>query len=91
MPGYGKSDKPHSVEAYSLKSVVRCLAALLDALQVKHVAVVGHDWGAATAWRMAYDLPDRVDRLAVLSVGHPGKHHSSMQDTTVAFLSSLSH
>ena len=31
----------------------------------------GHDWGAALAWALASLVPDRVDHLAVLSVGHP--------------------
>ncbi|MET0909582.1 MAG: alpha/beta fold hydrolase, partial [Ilumatobacteraceae bacterium] len=34
-------------------------------------AQVGHDWGAALAWAIAALAPDRVDHLAVLSVGHP--------------------
>jgi pimeloyl-ACP methyl ester carboxylesterase len=33
--------------------------------------VVGHDWGAALGWVFASLVPDRVDHLAVLSVGHP--------------------
>jgi pimeloyl-ACP methyl ester carboxylesterase len=33
--------------------------------------VVGHDWGAGLAWALAAFVPDRVDRLVVLSVGHP--------------------
>ena len=33
--------------------------------------VVGHDWGAGVAWALALMAPERVERLAVLSVGHP--------------------
>jgi pimeloyl-ACP methyl ester carboxylesterase len=33
--------------------------------------VVGHDWGAALAWAMGSLIPDRVDHLVALSVGHP--------------------
>jgi pimeloyl-ACP methyl ester carboxylesterase len=33
--------------------------------------VVGHDWGASLAWALAMFMPERVDHLAVLSVGHP--------------------
>jgi pimeloyl-ACP methyl ester carboxylesterase len=35
------------------------------------INVVGHDWGRAVAWVMASLVPDRVDRLVALSVGHP--------------------
>ncbi len=33
--------------------------------------MVGHDWGAAIAWVLAAYAPERVERLVVLSVGHP--------------------
>jgi pimeloyl-ACP methyl ester carboxylesterase len=33
---------------------------------------VGHDWGAAVAWALGAFAPERVERLVVLSVGHPG-------------------
>src|SRR5580700_1902561 len=32
---------------------------------------VAHDWGAAAAWFTAMAQPDRVHKLAVLSVPHP--------------------
>ena len=47
------------------------LVAILDALEVDKARVVGHDWGAGVAWALALMAPDRVERLAVLSVGHP--------------------
>ena len=47
------------------------MVAILDALEIERVHVVGHDWGAGVAWALALMAPDRVERLAVLSVGHP--------------------
>jgi pimeloyl-ACP methyl ester carboxylesterase len=47
------------------------MLAVLDALEVDRVQVVGHDWGAAVAWGLAAFAPARVERLVVLSVGHP--------------------
>src|SRR5581483_4122175 len=41
------------------------------ALDVPRAHVVGHDWGAAVAWLVGSLLPDRVDRLVAISVGHP--------------------
>jgi pimeloyl-ACP methyl ester carboxylesterase len=46
------------------------LAALAD-LEIPRAHLVGHDWGAAVAWVLASVVPDKVDHLAVLSVGHP--------------------
>ena len=72
MLGYGKSDKPTEVAAYGIRSVVSGLASLLDQLGIQTFHVVGHDWGASVAWRIAMTLPQRVKSLVVLSVGHPG-------------------
>ena len=47
------------------------LLAVLDALEVERAQVVGHDWGAGVAWALAAFVPQRVERLVVLSVGHP--------------------
>src|SRR5262245_26284173 len=69
--GYGRSDKPDAVESYSVPLLAADAAAVLDAAGVERAHVVGHDWGAAVAWLVASLAPQRVDRLAVLSVGHP--------------------
>jgi pimeloyl-ACP methyl ester carboxylesterase len=71
LRGFGASDKPQDVEAYRVPHSVADLVAILDALDIDTARVVGHDWGAGTAWAMALMAPDRVERLAVLSVGHP--------------------
>ena len=71
LRGYGKSDKPEAVEAYSLLSLAGDVLAVLDSLGIDRAHVVGHDWGAALAWGLASLAPDRVDHLVVLSVGHP--------------------
>jgi pimeloyl-ACP methyl ester carboxylesterase len=71
LRGYGKSDKPEAVDAYSLPFLAGDVLAILDSLGIDRAHVVGHDWGAALAWGLASLAPDRVDHLAVLSVGHP--------------------
>ena len=71
LRGFGASSRPPDVGAYRLPHLVGDVRRLLDALEIERVAVVGHDWGAALAWATASALPDRVDRLVALSVGHP--------------------
>jgi pimeloyl-ACP methyl ester carboxylesterase len=71
LRGFGASDKPSDVAAYALKNSVVDAVAILEACGVEKAHVVAHDWGAAAAWGFAAFLPDKVDRLAVLSVGHP--------------------
>jgi pimeloyl-ACP methyl ester carboxylesterase len=69
--GYGRSDKPSAVEAYSIPFLVGDVLAVLDSLGVERASVVGHDWGAAVTWGLASLVPDRADRVVALSVGHP--------------------
>ncbi len=71
LRGFGLSDKPSDVSAYNLLSLAGDVVAVLDDAGIDRAHVVGHDWGAALSWALAAFLPDRVDHLAVLSVGHP--------------------
>jgi len=75
--GYGRSDKPEDVAAYAMPFLVGDVIAVLDALGIQTARVVGHDWGAAVAWAIASFVPDRVERLAVLSVGHPASFRTA--------------
>jgi pimeloyl-ACP methyl ester carboxylesterase len=74
LRGFGDSDKPEGVSEYALSRSIGDMLALLDALDVERAHVVGHDWGAGLAWTLAAFAPARVDRLAVLSVGHPNAY-----------------
>jgi pimeloyl-ACP methyl ester carboxylesterase len=71
LRGFGESDRPETVEEYSIGRSVADMVAVLDALGVELTHVVGHDWGAGLAWALAAFVPERVDRLVVMSVGHP--------------------
>jgi pimeloyl-ACP methyl ester carboxylesterase len=71
LRGFGESDRPEAVEAYRISRSVADMVAVLDALEIERARVVGHDWGAVVAWALAAVAPERVERLAVLSVGHP--------------------
>jgi len=71
LRGYGGSARPEAIDDYRVGRSVADMIAILDALDVERAHVVGHDWGAGVAWAFALTAPDRVQRLAVLSVGHP--------------------
>lgn len=70
LRGFGDSDRPEGVDDYSLLTIAGDVIGILDHLGIERAHVVGHDWGAALAWALAAFAPDRVDHLAVLSVGH---------------------
>jgi pimeloyl-ACP methyl ester carboxylesterase len=71
LRGFGDSAKPEAVEAYRMRALVTDVVGVLDALGVERADVAGHDWGASLAWVLGMFAPDRVSRLAAVSVGHP--------------------
>ena len=71
LRGYGRSDKPDQVDAYSIPVLAGDVMAILADLQIGRAHIVGHDWGAGLAWALASLAPSSVDHLAVLSVGNP--------------------
>jgi pimeloyl-ACP methyl ester carboxylesterase len=68
LPGFGASSAPQEIEAYSAEAVGGDLIALLDRLEEERAVFIGHDWGAAVAWRLALERSDRVAAVAGLSV-----------------------
>lgn len=68
MRGYGKSDKPHEIEAYNQVEVRKDIIGLIPALGYDEAIVIGHDWGAPTAWATALHHPDKVRAVGALSV-----------------------
>jgi len=67
--GYGGSDKPFAIEAYTLKNMAADIDGLIAALGAKQAVVVGHDWGAPIAYYTALFHPERV--RAVVGLGAP--------------------
>ncbi|KAG8816583.1 hypothetical protein FRC17_000266 [Serendipita sp. 399] len=84
MLGYGSTDKPADPSAYSLKNLTQDLALLLDALHLQQVVVIGHDWGAAVAWRFALWHPNRLTHLITISVPYfpPSKTYVSPSEAS---------
>lgn len=71
--GYGGSDKPQPVEAYSLQKIAGDLIGLADSLSPDDsVVLIGHDWGAPIVWNTAFTRPDRIRAVAGLSVPFAG-------------------
>ncbi len=79
LRGFGRSDKPESVEAYALPFLAGDVIGVLADAGESRVHVVGHDWGAGVAWGLGTLAPDNVDHLVVLSVGFPGTFLSTLE------------
>ena len=70
--GYNKSDKPQGLDNYGIDVLADDIIGLIDVAGRKQAILVAHDWGAAVAWRVAQQFPDRVSKLMVLNGPHPG-------------------
>ncbi len=69
--GYSPRARPRRRRDYRMSELVADVAALIDASGAERVHLVGHDWGAAVAWNVAAQLPDRLASVSSVSVPHP--------------------
>jgi pimeloyl-ACP methyl ester carboxylesterase len=69
--GHGGSAKPRG--DYSLGAYASGLRDLLAALGHPRATVVGHSMGGGIAMQLAYQFPERVERLALVSSGGLGR------------------
>lgn len=77
MRGYGQSDRPDSVDQYTLLHLVGDMVGLLDALGAEQAVIAGHDWGAPVAWHAALLRPDRFRAVIGLSVPFRPRGHAA--------------
>jgi pimeloyl-ACP methyl ester carboxylesterase len=69
LRGWGWSTAPAG--AYDKATFAQDVIALLDAEGIDSVPIVGHDWGGFTAFILAVDHPDRVERIVNLDIAPP--------------------
>lgn len=65
--GHGRSDKPRA--DYSVAAYANGMRDLLTALGIDRVTVVGHSLGGGVAMQFAYQYPQMVERLILVSAG----------------------
>lgn len=65
MRGHGRSSKPPG--PYSVPMMATDVVALLDALEIPAVSIVGLSMGGMIAFQLAVDHPDRVTRLVIVN------------------------
>lgn len=70
--GHGESAKPRGAD-YSLGAYASGLRDLLVALGHERATLVGHSLGGGIALQMAYQYPERCERLALVGAGGFGR------------------
>ena len=63
--GFGRSDKPADMRDYSYARHVRWVLALIEALDLRGVTLVGQDWGALLGLRAAAEAEARFARIVI--------------------------
>jgi pimeloyl-ACP methyl ester carboxylesterase len=58
-------------DGYEKENLARDQLALLDALGIERVKLIGHDWGGYAAFLLCLLAPERVERLVALNIIHP--------------------
>jgi len=71
MPGYHPDDK--KLPSYDPTTISLEIINFIQSLNVSPVTLIGHDWGASTAYGVASMEPSIVNRLITLSVPHGSK------------------
>src|SRR4051794_40778859 len=69
--GHGESAKPRG--DYSLGAYASGIRDLLAAIGHDRATVVGHSLGGGVAMQMAYQFPERVERMVLVSSGGLGR------------------
>jgi len=68
MRGYGGTDAPEDIGAYTISHNVGDVVGVVNSLGEDTAVIVGPDWGAPVAWYSALMRPDLFRAVAALSV-----------------------
>jgi pimeloyl-ACP methyl ester carboxylesterase len=69
LRGFGWSEAPAG--PYEISELAADMVALLDALELERVDLIGHDWGGYTGFLLCLDAPERVRSYLALGIVHP--------------------
>jgi pimeloyl-ACP methyl ester carboxylesterase len=69
LRGLGWSDAPR--RGYEKEQLATDVLALLDALELERVRLIGHDWGGYVGFLLCIRRPERFERFVALNTGHP--------------------
>jgi haloalkane dehalogenase len=84
LAGFGRSDKPLDLGWYSYDRHTELVRSLVEDLDLRGATAVVHDWGGPIGLRLAVEVPERFDRIAIMDTGlFTG--HQRMTDAWIAF------
>lgn len=69
LRGFGWSEAPRG--PYEISELATDMVALLDALELDRVDLIGHDWGGYTGFLLCLNEPERIRNYLALGIVHP--------------------
>lgn len=69
LRGFGWSEAPR--RGYEKENLADDVLAVLDALGIERVKLVGHDWGGWIGFLLCLKAPERFERYLALNILHP--------------------
>ncbi len=82
--GHGESGKPHDPEDYDEGRMAKDVIAVLAALEIPEVDLMGYSMGAQLAIRLMHDAPGRVRRVVLAGMGEQYFRRSGERSETIA-------
>ncbi len=83
LRGWGWSEAPR--DTYAKTTFAADIVALLDAEGFDRVKLIGHDWGGFTAFLLALEHPDRIERMVALDIPPPWRENFSPRQLPLLF------
>lgn len=70
LRGYAPSGIPAD-RRYDVAALADDVVSLIDHLELDRVVILGHDWGASTAYKLAHRAPERISAIVAMAVPPP--------------------
>lgn len=80
LRGFNLSTKPEHLHEYGPWPAARDIRVLVEHIGHERLVLVGHDWGAATAWTFALHYPDLLQALVILATPHPATFDRALHE-----------
>jgi len=78
--GYSPGARPDERSAYEGSLLAADAMAIADEVGFNEFHLVGHDWGAAVGWQLAFDSADRLLSYTALSIPHIAAFGAALAD-----------
>ncbi|WP_051897873.1 alpha/beta fold hydrolase [Sciscionella sediminilitoris] len=69
LPGYGWSGIP--AHRWSKEDVAADVLALIEAMGLRDIVLIGHDWGGVIGYKLILSAPEHFDAFLALNIAHP--------------------